>query len=253
MTKLASKDAVKNVGTQLVIPGIQWAKMLVCLRGLSPLMLHYFPEKVRRRLLEGRVLGVTTNKTKAKEPRNPIDECIRACGPSMDGKPITVDGTNQDWHEGKPLTLKGRVGVVADCFKQSICDVAKENGIAAAVIKRNLQVHGTVPPNQVREVQEFIEVLTLDEKQDGKPRTAIFNESKVSLGGINHSPDLRFRPLFPTWRVVLPVTYNTRILNETTIVTLLDIAGSCSGVCEWRPGKSGGTLGTFKVTGVVQL
>jgi len=67
---------------------------------------------------------------------------------------------------------------------------------------------------------------------------------KVGMG----KPDIRYRGMFPTWRVTLPLRYNARIISAEQIVNLFQVAGFSVGVGEWRPERNG-SFGTFEVAG----
>jgi len=58
---------------------------------------------------------------------------------------------------------------------------------------------------------------------------------------------LRSRPLFPAgWRVTVPIRFNAGALTATDVANLLNLAGDCVGVGDWRPSKNG-EYGRFKV------
>jgi hypothetical protein len=61
--------------------------------------------------------------------------------------------------------------------------------------------------------------------------------------------DLRYRPGFPEWKTVLPITFNAGLLSLDSLVHLVDGAGQ-GGVGEWRPSapkSASGGCGTFRV------
>lgn len=64
----------------------------------------------------------------------------------------------------------------------------------------------------------------------------------------NVTTDLRFRAQFREWIAVLRFRFNPAMISKEAIVNLLEVAGRCVGVGDWRPMKSGvsGTFSTWK-------
>lgn len=58
--------------------------------------------------------------------------------------------------------------------------------------------------------------------------------------------DIRYRPEFDKWAVILTVRYNASVITPSQIANLLNVAGFAIGVGEWRPEKSG-SFGQFQV------
>ena len=56
----------------------------------------------------------------------------------------------------------------------------------------------------------------------------------------------RYRACFYEWSAVLRLNYRPKSMNIAQLVNLLDFAGSCVGVGEWRPEK-GGAFGRFRI------
>ncbi len=69
---------------------------------------------------------------------------------------------------------------------------------------------------------------------DGEPE---MQEDMVRLNG--KTPDVRFRGVFPTWKITLHVEYNAGAISDEHLVNLFEVAGFSVGVGEWRPEKSG--------------
>lgn len=66
---------------------------------------------------------------------------------------------------------------------------------------------------------------------------------RIAMG----TADVRYRGQFWPWRVKLTISYNEDALTPEQIVNLFNVAGFGVGVGEWRPGKSGGPYGRFRV------
>jgi len=74
----------------------------------------------------------------------------------------------------------------------------------------------------------------------GEPR---MREDVVRVG---QGTDLRYRPEFVEWSVVLRVTYVTSSLTRSSLLSLVDAGGLGVGAGEWRPEKRG-DFGTYAV------
>lgn len=82
---------------------------------------------------------------------------------------------------------------------------------------------------------------------EGAPR---MREDMVRVGmGV---ADLRYRPGFPEWAAVVPVTYNKNAITLEQIIHLFNVGGFSQGVGEWRPERDG-PYGRFHVESVVEL
>ena len=62
----------------------------------------------------------------------------------------------------------------------------------------------------------------------------------------NGSADLRYRPLYESWRIHLEIQFNALQIQIPQLVNLCRLAGFGVGLCEWRP-ECGGTFGRFTV------
>jgi len=75
----------------------------------------------------------------------------------------------------------------------------------------------------------------------GKP-TMREDMVRVGMG----AADIRYRPEFKLWKVVLPIRYNADAVSIEQIVNLFNLAGFGVGVGEWRPERDG-LFGMFHV------
>lgn len=71
--------------------------------------------------------------------------------------------------------------------------------------------------------------------------------SVVRNSDMNHTPDIRSRPIVPRWAASLRVNFVVPNLTEQTIVNLLSAAGLTNGMGDWRPEKGKGNYGQFEV------
>lgn len=70
----------------------------------------------------------------------------------------------------------------------------------------------------------------------------------VRNSDMNHTPDVRTRPIFPEWAGELTVQYVKGIISERTVANLMGAAGLINGIGDWR-GQKGGPFGSFEIVG----
>lgn len=70
----------------------------------------------------------------------------------------------------------------------------------------------------------------------------------VRNSDMNHTPDVRTRPIFPEWACSIEVQYIKTVLTERTLMHLLGAAGKIVGIGDWR-GQKGGPYGAFDIVG----
>jgi hypothetical protein len=81
----------------------------------------------------------------------------------------------------------------------------------------------------------FIEgdLLPIESKSGAKMRTDM-----VRIGTTG-TADVRYRPEYADWKVLLTIRYNAAAISAEQVVNLLELAGFAVGICEWRPEKNG--------------
>lgn len=126
-------------------------------------------------------------------------------------------------------TEDGGVGFPLLAFKASLISAAhKDLGIEKTAVRKSFFLPTT--PG-----------MTVPLLVDGKYE---IREDLVRIG--QGTPDIRYRPSYPEWRVALSGVLDADILSPTSFFTLVNRAGFGVGVCEWRPEK-GGEFGRFRV------
>ena len=68
----------------------------------------------------------------------------------------------------------------------------------------------------------------------------------VRNSGMNRTPDVRTRAIFPQWACGITVRYIKPMITEKNIVNLMGAAGMINGVGDWR-GEKGGPYGAFRI------
>lgn len=129
----------------------------------------------------------------------------------------------------------GRPGFPATAFKAAAVGAVRLfHGITMTAVKAALFVHGEGPDQLVPLEGEM--ALRMD-----TPRLAT---------GV---ADIRYRYAFFPWSTELRVEYLPALIDETSVIRLVDAAGN-GGVGEWRPSapkSATGTFGRFRVVGGV--
>lgn len=72
----------------------------------------------------------------------------------------------------------------------------------------------------------------------------------VRLAGPGRTADIRYRAIYGPWRVTVPITFMPERIPVEQVVSALSYMGFAGGIGELRPGKSGGSFGTFTVVEV---
>ena len=124
----------------------------------------------------------------------------------------------------------GRPAFPAVAFKAAIVSAARQvEGLTMAFLRGAFHVDGDLLP------------------VDGEPR---MREDMVRVG--MGTADIRYRPGFPEWSVVLPVRLNARALTLEQLCHLIRQAGFSVGVGEWRPERDG-SWGMFDIETVQEV
>ena len=119
----------------------------------------------------------------------------------------------------------GSHGIKTIAFKQAACRSAKGT---------KLSMQGAYGAFHI--VDEFVKI------EGSKPK---MHTAPVRIGqGV---ADIRYRPMFWPWSVLLTIRYNKRAVSLGQLCNLFTVAGFATGVGELRPEKKGHSNGQFKV------
>lgn len=125
-------------------------------------------------------------------------------------------------------------GMPAVCFKAAIVGAARffeTKNLSMTMLKPALFVHGEGPEMLVK----------LETKAPKMHEGTVRNASGVA--------DLRYRPLFEKWGVVLEIEYPPSVLSLDSVLALVDASG-LGGVGDWRPSSpkcATGHFGTYRI------
>jgi len=121
----------------------------------------------------------------------------------------------------------GKVCFPTSGFRRGIEEVAKDKMI-------DIGFTGKAAKGSIR----FLEPLT-----EINFKEMVINKS---WGKVKKTPKLAIRPEFRDWSCKLKIAYNPRVVSTTSLLNLLNWAGSYCGLGDWRPSTSG-TYGQYKV------
>lgn len=201
-------------GRAIVIPAARMEGMIVSLEGTAPMIVHRFSEKAKRAIREKRAKQATKTE-RAQKGAPEIAAEIMACH-------LPVKGNE------KLAPTKGRFGFPASGFKGAC--------VRAATL-------GTGMPMTEARIMFFV-------TGEAVPISCEHIEAREDAMRVQGKADLRYRPYYHGWKAEVGVRYNPSVISMEQIVNLFDIAGQQVGVAENRPGKTGGTFGTWKVVNV---
>jgi hypothetical protein len=64
---------------------------------------------------------------------------------------------------------------------------------------------------------------------------------------VGQARTMRCRPIFHTWKMVVDVHFDTKIIDVDNILLSAENAGSYIGIGDFRPGKGNGSYGRYEV------
>jgi len=199
------------------IPEMKLLWTTLYLRGTAPLIVHAFPEKARKQMLDKQMKVASTG----RDARNPHAE-VEAARYRLD-----------DGRDGFPAIAFKAAAVtactsLADMTKVSARQAFRVTGTAQrqpgclqGAFQRTLLVPIIAPPATVR-------------------------EDVARLSGPGRTPEMRYRPEFWPWGVKIEVQYNSAVISFGQLGTLFAVAGHGVGVGDYRPERDG-DCGTFEV------
>lgn len=198
----------------------------VTIVGDTPLIVHAWSEKAKREMLEKQQ---KKTKTSSKDIRDPFAEFMNALY----------------WITPKPEED------TEEAFANAVMNGAKF-GFPVTAIKQAAQSTlyrlGVIPNQMIMRGAFFIKGVT--DYQLGEiitPYPPECREDMVKIGGISKTSDLRYRPCFNEWKMILDIEYNASSdITFEQIVNGIDAAGFMNGIGEWRPEKDG-PYGRFHV------
>lgn len=205
---MATRKTTDEQGAEITIARVTIGKILVHVRGTTPLILHRMSEKARHELLFPK-----GKKTAAEK------------GSSLKHDPMEEFRSSPEiLRDPKSPTL---LAMPSTAFKGALRTAALDQpGAKKSQIGRLTFVPG-----------EFVGIY-------GVPQI-LTNVTRNS--DMNRTPDIRTRAILPEWGAIVPVHFVTPNLRESSIVNLMFAAGVTVGIGDFRPERGAGNYGQFEV------
>lgn len=209
--------AKKTVSIEL--PEIKLEQHRLCLVGTSPLIVHAFPEKARKAMLDKQMKTAKGG----REAREPEAEFEAARYRFPDGR------------DGFPAIGFKAAAVTACTSLSDITKVAARQAFRVAGIP--MDADGVLKGSFVRTA--LVPLIA-------HPPT--MREDVVRLSGPSRTAEMRYRPEYPVWGVELDVTLNPQVISIGQLGSMFMAAGHGVGVGDYRPERDG-DCGTFELIG----
>jgi len=174
-------------------------RMLVPIIGVTPLIVHKWDEKAKKKMLDE-----MQGRKQPKQPKDPDAEYKASL-----------------YH-----TDQGGYGFPVVGFKACIVGAARfyDKSVTMVRLRQCLFMQGVASDDGKQILTPII----------GVPQ---MREDAVTVG--MKGRDLRYRGEFQEWTATLDITYITSALDGDSVLSLIDAAGRGIGVGEWRPEKNG--------------
>jgi hypothetical protein len=206
-----------NKALQITLPPFKLEKLLIHIVGTSPLIVHAFPEKARKEMLDKQMKVAKGG----RDARNPVAEFEAAQYVLPDGR------------HGFPA-VGFKAAAVTACT--SLSDVTKVAARQAFRVKGEpMHAAGVLQDSFIRTA--LVPLVT-------KP--PIMREDVARLSGVGRTPEMRYRPEYPVWGVELEVELNPQVISAAQLATMFRAAGHGVGIGDYRPERDG-DCGTFDV------
>lgn len=188
--------------------------------GLTPLLVHNFGAKAIKMILDKQTGEAKTMRAK-KVPFQDFLESLYVINSKR--VPKTQLEPGQSWNY-----VADTFGFPASGFKQAMVSACSFiEGIPKTWVRSLIHVQGDLLPIKYEKL--------------------VMQQDTVRVGPFGRKvADIRFRGSFQNWSTKLRISYNANALKPEQIALLINNAGFCVGVGEWRPEK-GGSHGTFAI------
>ncbi len=206
----------KETEKEITLQPIQIKEVEITIIGKTPLIVNNFNEKSKRQILDAQM-----KKPKDKEPRNPIEDGMRALYWLT---PMPEEFTEESFE--KALKEGAKFGFPAKGIKASIVSGAYRNKMTPD--KVSLQGAFLIPGELVEIKYEEMRI-----RED---------YVRIARGGT----DVRFRPEFKNWSMTFKMQYNENAYSLEQILNFINIGGFSCGLGEMRVEK-GDNYGSYYV------
>lgn len=199
--------------TQITIQELSFGQYRVGVIGTKPLLMHRFSDKARRELLLPRAKMNQVEKETTLKHDSPVQEA-------------------------KDAAIISRYPEFATFFGMPAGAI--KGGMATAALR--------MPGVKKTEIGQLAFVLAPNDDNlipiYGIPK---LHMSMVRNSGMNRTPDVRSRLIFPVWAAEFTVRYIKPNLTDLAIARMLHAAGMICGLGDWRAEKGKGDYGSYEV------
>ena len=207
---MATKKTTEPTAKDITV-NLNLKTISIPIEGIAPLIMSRFDEKSKQQIEESGPGKLKQGKGKKAAP-SPEEQYQRSIYYFADGK---------------------RIGFPAVAFKAAMVRAAQ------VVFGRTMTTTKTV----FRVMADDPETGLVEIHGEHKMR-----EDMVRVGTMNKVASPRYRACFPVWSAVITIQFIADVISEEEIAGILNAAGFCCGVGEWRPEKANsGSFGMFKV------
>lgn len=199
------------------IPKINLERYKIYLVGDSPLIVHAFPEKARKQMLDKQMKTAKGG----RDARDPYAEVEAA-------RYILPDG-----RDGFPAVGFKACAVTACTSLSDVTKVAARQ--AFRVIGMPMNSAGVIDGSFVRTA--LVPLIS---------HPPMIREDVVRLSGPSRTAEMRYRPEYAVWGVELDVLLNPQVISYGHLSSMFQAAGHGVGVGDYRPERDG-DCGTFNI------
>jgi hypothetical protein len=199
----------------MIIPEIKLERHTLYLIGNAPLIVHAFPEKARKQMLDKQMKQAKGGRD-AREPYAEIEAARYRLPDGRDGFPA----------------VGFKAAAVTACT--SLADVTK---VAA---RQAFRVEG-MPMNAGGIIEGAFVRTALVPLIAHEPT---IREDVVRLSGPSRAAEMRYRPEYSVWGVELNIVINPQVISIGQLGSMFQAAGHGVGIGDYRPERQG-DCGTF--------
>lgn len=197
------------------IPDIKLERHTLWLIGSAPLIVHAFPEKARKLMLD-KQMKVAKGGRDARDPYAEVE---------------AAKYTLPDGRDGVPAVAFKAAAVTACTSLADITKVAARQ--AFRVEGESMNAAGVIDGSFVRTA--LVPLVA---------HPATIREDVVRLSGPSRTAEMRYRPEYSVWGVELSVVLNPQVVSIGQLGSMFQAAGHGVGVGDYRPERDG-DCGTF--------
>ena len=203
----------------ITLPDIKLEQHVIYLIGNAPLIVHAFPEKARKSMLDKQMKDAKGG----RDARDPMAE----------------------YEASRYILPSGKDGFPAVGFKNAAVTACTSlSDVTKVAARQAFRVVGQVM-NAPGVLDGSLQRTALVPLVAGTPT---IREDVVRLSGPSRASEMRYRPEFYPWGVELQVILNPQVISIGQLGSMFQAAGHGVGIGDYRPERNG-DCGTFDLVG----